>query len=281
MRIVIGIAIVAMGMGVSSPAQSLGSDGVTTEEGFSVSMEARQKIEPIVRAGGASVHYFEGPGGLIGIGLTQWNGQQSIAWATADGAALIGGVMIDTARQSNLTARYIDQELPKPDLSPIMRDVEQTTIGFEQGDKGSENEFYVFVDPTCRYCQQAYAAFQTLLTQENDIRIRWIPVGILGAAGENRAAAALGTGGDGFQMLQAFLAKQAAAVNPEDVANGQTAHQNNLAMFRKLRFDGVPAIVSRVNGEFQVKTGVADMTKLRAQLRGASAGVAAAGTGGQ
>ena len=281
MRVVTRIAIAAIGMGVCSLAMSQGNDGVTMEAGFGVPVEVRQRIEPIVRAGGASVHYFEGPGGLIGVGLTQWNGQQSIAWATADGVALIGGVMIDTARQSNLTAKYIDQELPKPDLSPIMSEVEQTTIGFEQGNRDSENEFYVFVDPTCGYCQQVYAAFQTLLTQENDIRIRWIPVGILGAAGENRASAVLGKGSDGFQMLQAFLARQAAAVSPEDVAKGQTAHQNNVAMFRKLRFDGVPAIVSRVNGEFQIKTGVADMTKLRAQLRGSSVSAAAAGTGGE
>lgn len=231
------------------------ADQVTFQDGYTLPDGVQAKIDPIVTAGGAYVHYFNGPSGLIGIGLTQTNGKQTVAFSTADGEVLIGGIAIDTKTQTNMSERLIAEVLPEPDLSGLVARVRNGS-GVAQGNPESPNRFYVFVDPQCGFCSKTFDLYQRMLDNGADLYVSWIVVGTLGPSSENQASAILAQSNNRMLLLASLLNKTQIPVSPDDVATGQVALARNMELFRSMGFGGVPATVQSNYGRISISTGM-------------------------
>lgn len=229
------------------------------------------KIEPLLTQGGGKVNYFPGPAGMIGVGVTSKNGKQIVVYATPDGSTLFSGIAVDVATSKNIATADM-QKLPPPDYSGLIdvvagRDGIKTNFVTE-GDPASENKYYVFFDPRCGFCHRTYNAFLSQLAAGQDLVVHYLPIGILGPESQNIAKEINGMGPeDALDLLRKSVTKQAHVSSPEAIARGATAHDQNLAVFRNLQFDGVPAIISVVGGEYKVRGGAIDEAVLAQELR--------------
>ena len=241
---------------------------------YAISEEARARIEPVLKKSGGELTYFDGPGEMIGIGVSFVNGRQMVVYATPDGATVFSGVAIDVATGNNLANADL-QKLPPPNYEGLVDMVANSSatggrplVFISEGNPESENRYYVFVDPKCPYCHKVYNAFLELLADENDFVVHYIPVGILGPDSENLAKEIVGLqGNEGLEVIRKLTQKQQHLTNPEVVAAGSAGHSANLALFRQLQFDAVPVIISDVGGNYAVRRGAVTAESLEQELR--------------
>lgn len=244
---------------------SLGGAVQAGEAAFSVSTDAQTRIEGLVAKNGGKVNYFPGPSGTVGVGVSLANGKQMVLYGTPDGRVLFSGVAVDTVSGENLTRRDLTAQMPKPDLSGIVkhaRAATSITLG-----SGSGAEFFVFVDPNCPYCHKTYALFDALAKEGPGFKVHYIPIGILGPRSENGAKGLLGMRGEAqVNALAGLMTGKAATMSNEAIGAGDKAHQQNMAIFRNLQFDAVPVTVMVSGGEVSVSNGMPQFEELRQAL---------------
>lgn len=239
-------------------------------EAFEVSEEAIDRLTPVLEKSGAQIHYFPGPQGMIGIGLNFKNGKRMVVYATESGKTLFSGVAVDVESGVNLVSADI-QKLPAPDYESVVKSLsgEGTQVRkLGVGNPESTNRYFIFVDPTCGFCHETFRTFQTLIDEGQDLRVEYIPVGILGPAAENLAKAIIG--GDeqeGLTALSKLAYGKRYQVVDAEVALGEKPHAANMAVFRELGMQGVPAIVSDVGGRQLVRSGLVEQATIRQELR--------------
>ena len=241
---------------------SLGGAVQAGEVAFSVSTDAQTRIEGLVAKNGGKVNYFPGPSGTVGVGVSLANGKQMVLYGTPDGRVLFSGVAVDTVSGENLTRRDLTAQMPKPDLSGIVkhaRAATSITLG-----SGSGAEFFVFVDPNCPYCHKTYALFDALAKEGPGFKVHYIPIGILGPVSENGAKGLLGEAQ--VNALAGLMTGKAATMSNEAIGAGDKAHQQNMAIFRNLQFDAVPVTVMVSGGEVSVSNGMPQLEELRQAL---------------
>lgn len=247
---------------------------MTASADYSVSEEARARIEPVLKKSGGELTYFDGPGEMIGIGVSFVNGRQMVVYATPDGKTVFSGVAIDVASGTNLANADL-QKLPPPNYEGLLQMVanSQESTGrplsmISEGDPASSNRYYVFVDPKCPYCHKVYSAFLKLLAEDNDLVVYYIPIGILGPESENLAKEIIGLPAkEGLGVMRRLTQKEPYLTNPDNVSAGSGGHSSNLALFRQLQFDAVPVIISDVSGNFSVRRGAVSAEALGQELR--------------
>jgi thiol:disulfide interchange protein DsbG len=260
LKVVCGYGLLLMAM--TGPAQ--GQTPAAT--GYEVAADVRTRIEGIVGKTGATVNYFRGPSGTVGVGLTLANGRQMVAYATADGGTLFSGAVIDTATGENVARRDLEARMPKPDFSELGAALKKghaiTTGPTESGTVAAD--FYVFVDPFCPYCHKAYDNFVQLQREYPSARVHWIPVGILGPKSEQASKGLLGLSSDRRSAaLASVMTTSVSAVSPADAAAGDKAHQANLALFRGFQFSAVPVVVTVQGDRVDVTQGLPQLADLR------------------
>ncbi|NKC01799.1 MAG: thioredoxin fold domain-containing protein [Pseudomonadales bacterium] len=219
---------------------------------FEVSDEVKAKLETVLTKQGAEIHYFDGPHDLIGIGLTsRQSGQQMVAYAVPDGSVVLTGVAIEIATGDNLAAKHVAM-LPKPDLSPVYNKLKESHF-VSEGKESSTNEFFVFIDPKCPYCHKAYNMFLATIAEEHDVRVHYVPVGILGLESQNLSKEILGSDDVmGLELIRKMARREGHQFSAPTAALGDQQHERNVALFREFGFSAVPSIVSRVNGEVKI-----------------------------
>jgi len=146
-------------------------------------------------------------------GLTAWtvekNGRRVVLYTTADGAAVIAGVVWDAATGRNLSDQFVasgpvvvrpplgasTDPLPQGGAAPAQQtkgallgeykgsvpeaiQAVDSLAGIKEGKGGQADTLYVIFDPRCPHCRNAYK--QTREYVKRGFTIKWIPVAALG-----------------------------------------------------------------------------------------------------
>jgi thiol:disulfide interchange protein DsbG len=233
---------------------------------FAVGDEVRGRIEALLGKNGAKLNYFPGPGGTVGVGVSMPNGKQMVVYGSADGQVLFSGVAIDTATGANLARRDLEEKLPPPDFSSVLK-LARGAASIQVGDAKSGIEYFVFVDPHCPYCHRTFATFTSLAKEVGGFTVHYIPIGILGPRSENAAKGLLGMAPtEQPAALAAAMSGQPTTTSNAAIDAGDKRHQGNLAIFRNLQLQAVPVTVAVNAGEVTVVNGMPSLEELRAQL---------------
>lgn len=137
-------------------------------------------------------------------------------------------------------------------------DIESKTTGFSVGPSMAAHVAYVFFDPQCPHCAHMWQSAQTV---GSAARFVWIPVGLLSRASAPQGATIVGAEDPAKAMAQneeSVLAHQGGiTVDNASVDRLKAKVEENTAFFNSIRSrdDGVPFIVTKVNGVVQSQSG--------------------------
>lgn len=133
-----------------------------------------------------------------------------------------------------------------PDNSKVSLDaIQQRTKGFSVGNLTSKHEIFVFFDPQCPHCANLWAESKAI---HNQVKITWIPVGILRSASMTQAAAILQNANPTQAMdTHAQMVAHGRIGAPDAVvsAESKAAVEANTQLFKRLEQPGVPLVVAR------------------------------------
>lgn len=222
-----------------------------TSQGYDVIKEFKTD------APGINGYVVDGKRGKIGIVYTYKN-------------FLISGVLFD-ADGENLSQKYAEKYVPKPDYAAGVKSLEQTGFMFSEGKKGAP-EIYVFADPNCYYCHKFWKATRAWVN-DGKIRIHWAMVGFLKKSSAGRAAAIMaakdGAGALAEDEQKFNLKKEEGAIAeltpiPPKYKKALSDHSKIMS---KVRFTGTPGIVFKdTHGEWQGINGMPPMAQLSNSL---------------
>lgn len=223
-------------------------------------------IAHAVKSGVKVVKSFPAASGLTGWVLSQ-GGSHSVVFTTADRKTLLAGALIDENGE-NLSARYEDKYVPKPDLSGLYQSLEKSSHVVEGTLKNPKSILYAFVDANCPFCHYTWKALQPY--EKVGLQVRWILVDTLGPtslpkaievmAASDKAAAfkkmELGHGKAWTAPAQATAAAQPAVA---------AAIANNNALMGQFGIAGTPGVIWKdKHGKVQIKAGMPRLSELPA-----------------
>lgn len=233
-------------------------------------------------------------------GLTAWtvekNGRRVVLYTTADGQAVISGIVWESLSGRNLSDQFIPNNLPNvkaplggsgaaaPQAAasatqgaalvgkysgaiPESIKTIDTLAGIKEGKGGQADTLYVIFDPRCPYCRKAYNFTREYV--KRGFTIKWIPAVVLGNPPQGTALAAT--------ILQATPQQQADVLrrvlgNKEEVASQATkatieALDRNAAFFfaafqnNRVEQAGVPAafFLDKRTGKPRMMTGISEL----------------------
>lgn len=179
-------------------------------------------------------------------GLTGWvvrdakGSDNTVVYTTADGDALLAGLLLDNSGK-NMTASYAAEHLPKPDYAPAFKafsaggEAAGVTVGAEK----AKAEIIVAFDANCSYCHVLHRMLQPSV-DAGDLRVRYVPVAILGADSAPKGAGMLAT-------------KDATALVSSIARGGNAEYSNdkdllarvatNTKLMTKHGFNGTPVVL--------------------------------------
>lgn len=191
-----------MGVTPSAPAASSASLG---QERPAESFDASPLVQ---RYGKILDRRFVGAGGLTAWTVEK-NGHRVVLYTTADGRAVISGIVWDSFTGRNLSDQFIPQP-PAAVLPPLggstgaaaaqpagattpkggalvgnykgsipesIKTID-TLAGIKEGTGGPADTLYIIFDPRCPYCRKAYGATRAYV--QKGFTIKWIPAVALG-----------------------------------------------------------------------------------------------------
>lgn len=220
----------------------------------SLEKEVENKIESFVGANAQSITYFKAQHDLVGIGLVTKDYRKNVFYTNHSGDFLLSGVLIDTESADNLTTIY--SESLDVDLGDIPTKLTELS-GLEQGD--GDNEIYAVIDINCGYCHKMWNQMQTLLNDpNNNVKVKWITVGFMGRQSVEVSQQIHGMDDKdaAFQLLSKSMSRQAVATTPETRVLGKEQSDNINSFMRDNKFGGVPLVVSKVDGTWNLSPGI-------------------------
>lgn len=140
---------------------------------------------------------FRGPTGFVGVVVSSGE-HPFIAWMPASRDTLLVGAMFDQNGKNVTQAEMVTRGYARPELTaPPSQQTAQSVIkqavdrseGFIEGTAGPI--VTAFVDYNCGFCQKFYEKSRQYVAQ-GTMRIKWVPVAILGDTSLPKAAAVLG-----------------------------------------------------------------------------------------
>jgi thiol:disulfide interchange protein DsbG len=223
-----------------------------------------KQIQGITDNGAKIIKTFDAPSHLKGW-VIEKNERYTILFSTADNQTLLAGDLID-ADGINLTEKYADLYIPKPDLSPFYAALEKSHYIAEGTLNSPKSVIYVFFDPNCPFCHFAWQALQTY--EAAGLQVRWIPVAYLTESSTGKAAAIMQT----KDHLAAFR-KNEEGYNPANheggikpvkpSADSQKQLQAHSEFMHQFGITGTPAIVWKdAQGKVQLKGGMPRLHEL-------------------
>lgn len=238
--------------------------------------------------------FFAGPGNLIGVFVQLPNGQPSIMYVAPDAKIVIAGQAIEVATKRNLTAEAAVQFAPNSKLGKTGADIiRQTPVLTGEATGGApmnprddpvpaadvtpaklaklnyvetgngERVLYVFVDPLCIHCKNAYEEIRAWQKKGNQTRVRWVPISLGSDEATGLAAYALGNKSE--PALAAMFAKQADATATERITKGALLLETNMTFSQdQIPMHATPTFVYVDGGKVVAKTGYAGLLSLAA-----------------
>lgn len=196
--------------------------------------------------GGLSVYKkFQAAGGLDGwVVKENSSGKEIIVYTSKDGEAMIAGMMLDK-NGKNLSGAYADEFIPAPDYSEALAAF-NAAPSVVVGSAKAKAEMVIVFDANCGFCKVIHRLV-TPAIEAGELRVRYVPVAILGADSDVKGAALL-------------AAKDAKAALDADVSGhaGTSTDQGLLAkvranteLMKKYNFNGTPVVLysAKVKGE--------------------------------
>lgn len=223
-------------------------------------------IAHAVKSGVKVVKSFPAASGLTGWVLSQ-GGRASIVFTTADSKTLLAGALIDENGE-NLSAKYEDKYVPKPDLSSLYKSLEKSSHVVEGTLRDPKSVMYVFVDANCPFCHYTWVALQPY--EKVGLQVRWILVDTLGPTSLPKAIEVMGASDKvaAFRKMELNHGKpwtapaQATAAAQPAVA---AAIRNNNALMGQFGIGGTPGVIWKdKQGKVQVKAGMPRLSELPA-----------------
>ena len=237
---VVGAVVAIVVIDPVDPTELQAEEAGRVAEGLVSRLEAR----------GAKLQGLGERGGLHGYLVRLADGDVYTLYLTDDGYAVMGvlygpdgaeltggqvaGLQRSEARDSEAAGgpRVVDRS-----WSDERRFRETASgAGFELGETGPE--VVVFGDPTCRWSRATVARLGTAAL-EGALKLRVLPVGVLGADSQRRAAAVLGSGSPGLAWFEPGSAGP--------TAKGERLVTANNALFSAWNEDAVPLVLYRAS----------------------------------
>ena len=236
---------------------------------FSVGVNAAEKpvtIQTAEKNGIKVLEQFPTPNNMTGWLVKNKSGY-NVWYSDKEGYVFVGAFISPTGE--NLTATYLDQKAPKPDVKGM---IESTTYVSTHPDKPSAKPVYVFYEPHCGFCSMFHAAAEPYIAAGAEVR--WVPVAFLapqGSPGKPSSAemvAAILSGADQNAVIEKHESMKAATgkgmsvggqVTPEVIAT----IQHNGQVMNDLGITGTPAMVYvDEKGVYQVVKGFPTLDKM-------------------
>lgn len=143
-------------------------------------------------------------------------------------------------------------------LNQVYPQLSAITAGLKVGPAASKAKAYVFFDTQCPHCAVLWDAAKPLL---HDVEIVWVPVAFMNRASRSQGATILGAT-DPINAMgenESLVATGRSGISADSSAvNAYGAFiDRNTAVFNSFRGarDGVPYIVTKVNGEIRFTSG--------------------------
>lgn len=227
----------------------------------------------------AALKHAHGTGGLDVIkqfeatsGLTGWivkdkaSAKHVVVYTTADGQLLIAGMALD-ANGRNVTSLYAEEHIPAPDYTPAFNaftsaDTASVTLGSDK----APAEITVLFDPNCGFCKIMHQLVKPSV-EAGELRVRYVPVAILGGDSDRKSAALLTTQ-EPMKLVDALVAGTSKELNSDTTVLAKVGR--NTTLMREHGFNGTPAVFYKVKdaeGEtIHVANGVPNMGELFSRL---------------
>ena len=226
--------------------------------------ETPKQIQGIIQSGAKIIKTFPAVSQLKGW-VIEKNERYTIIFSTPDNQTLFAGDLIDN-EGNNLTEKYADLYVPKPDLNPLYSALEKSFFIAEGTQKAPKSVIYAFFDPNCPFCHFAWQALQPY--EAAGLQVRWIPVAYLMETSTDKAAAIL----QAKNQLAAFrenelkynMKNHEGGIKPaKPSANSLKQLQANSELMHQFGITGTPAIVWKdTQGKIQIKGGMPRLGEL-------------------
>lgn len=203
---------------------------------------------------------FIAASGLTGWVLQSPSGEYNVFYTTADGQSMIAGALV-SASGENLTQKYTEMYVPKPDLSALYAKFEKADYVATGTLKNPKSVIYVIIDPNCVFCHYFYLAVQPY--QAAGLQVRWIPVGFLRPDSVNKAAQILKEGGKALDAQQAAYNTPQMPKGIEVTPELQAKLDANQELMREAQMSGTPGILYKdAAGNVVKKVGMPMLSEL-------------------
>lgn len=217
-------------------------------------------------AGLTVIKPFDATSGLQGwVVKDQNSGKHIVVYTTQDGEVLIAGMALDKTGR-NLTALYAEEHVPAPDYSPAFNDFTGSAAASVMvGSSKAPAEITVLHDPNCTFCK-LLSRLTRPAVEAGELRIRYVPVAILGGDSAAKAAAILAAKDPGA-VLYAQVDGASTVSNDAALQTKVTANSN---LMRKHGFNGTPTVLykSKAGGQdtMHIANGLPNMLELFTKL---------------
>jgi len=219
-------------------------------------------------AGGLDViKQFDAASGLTGwVVKDKASAKHVIVYTTGDGQLLIAGMALDASGR-NVTSMYAEEHIPAPDHTPAFNaftsaDTASVTLGSDK----APAEITVLFDPNCGFCKIMHQLIKPAV-EAGELRVRYVPVAILGGDSDRKAAALLTTK-DPMKMADALVAGTSKELNSDTTVLAKVGRNTN--MMREHGFNGTPAVFYKAkdaDGDtIHVANGVPNVSEMFARL---------------
>ena len=207
-------------------------------------------LQPLLERGFEVHQGFDAGGDLDGWVMVQAH-QPMVVYTTADGELLISGVLVN-AEGENLTARHLEQHRPAADLAAVYQALEQVDY-IAEGEASAMPPVYIFFDPRCGHCHDAWRALQPGV--ERGLELRWVPVALMGRQSAAQAAALLQADDRGAALVALMMGDDEAPVAPIGARAAEQLQAHSELMGRA-GLTGTPGFVwADGQGGYQAQSG--------------------------
>jgi thiol:disulfide interchange protein DsbG len=108
-----------------------------------------------------------------------------VIFADKNGQYLIVGTVVNADGQ-NLSDQYTQQYVNVGVAKAAYADL-GNTVWFSEGSDKAPHKAYIIIDPNCIYCHLLYQEIEPMI-QQNQVQVRWVPVGFLRPTSLGKAA---------------------------------------------------------------------------------------------
>lgn len=218
-------------------------------------------------AGGLDVFKkFPAAGGLDGwVVQERASGKNIIVFSSKDGESLIAGMMLDKSGK-NLSATYAEEHIPAPDYTEAIGEFKKAP-GVTVGSAKAKAEVVVLFDANCGYCKLMHKLIDPAV-DAGELRVRYVPVAILGADSDIKGAGILASKNPGAAVAATVTGTAETSRDAALLAKVQA----NTNLMKKHGFNGTPAVLYSVKGKagaddtVYVANGVPNITEMFARM---------------